>query len=198
MANEWGDFVDYSRAGLEAANFQGFIALETLTRADVLGARGSADVEGVYVVLRPSRTRPNFIEDDHPNPRLPVMSTEAVADRWPEENPEILYIGKAPLRGEEGERRNGLANRLREFQRCGFSGGANHFGGRLVWRIADRDSLLICWKFLPEGTAADIESLMITEFRKSNVRHFPPFANIDAPKKFPSQGLFQLIAAMRC
>lgn len=72
--------MDYSRAGLEAAHFQGFVALKTLTRADVLGRRGSADVEGVYVVLRPSRTRPIFIEDDHPNPRLPVMSTEAVAD----------------------------------------------------------------------------------------------------------------------
>lgn len=183
--------MEYSGDGLRAAHFRGFIPLKGLTRADVLGPRGSADVEGVYAVLRPARTRPDFIEDDHPKPRQPVMRTEDVAKRWPEENPEILYIGKA-------KRSNGLAARLLQFQRCGFSGGTNHYGGRLVWRIADRDSLLVCWKCLPEGTARDIESLMIMGFKKSYRQKLPPFANISGAKKKPDLNFLSLIQERGC
>lgn len=190
--------MDYSRAGLQSAHFRGFVPLMTLTRADVLGPLGNADVEGVYVVLREASSTPEFIEDDHPNPRPPVMATERVAKRWPEENPAVLYIGKAPLRAAKRGKRNGLANRILEFQKCGFSGGANHFGGRLVWRIADRDSLLICWKCLPEGTAADVESLMIEGFKKSNRKNFPPFANIGGPKRNPDPSCLPLIDGRGC
>lgn len=189
--------MDYSAAGLRAAHFKGFLPLKTLTRSDVLGRRGAVDVEGVYAILRPNRSKPRFIDDDHPNPRPPVMTTERVAARWPDGGPEILYIGKAPLRVRDGERRNGLANRMAEFQKCGFFGGGNHFGGRLIWRIADRDSLLICWKCLPRGTAADVESLMITGFKKAN-RQRPPFANIGAPKKSPDESRLSLIEAPGC
>lgn len=190
--------MEYSHAGLLAAHFKGFIPLKSLTRSDVLGPRGSADVEGVYLVLREARTRPEFIEDDHPNPRPPVMTTEKVSHRWPDKSPEILYIGKAPLRAEKGKRRDGLANRMMEFQKCGFFGGVSHFGGRLIWRIADKASLLICWKCLPEGTAADVESLMVDGFRKSNSQKLPPFANIGGPKKRPDQSRLPLITGGGC
>lgn len=190
--------MEYSRAGLEAAHFQGFIPLKTLTRADVLGPRGSADVEGVYVVLRPARTRPEFIQDDHPKPRHPVRSMEYVAGRWPEENSEILYIGKAPLRGKKGRRRNGLANRMLEFQKYGHDGGTSHYGGRLIWRITDRGSLLICWKCLPEGTAADVESLMVKGFKRASRQKFPPFANNGAVKKHPGQSCLPLLGEKSC
>jgi hypothetical protein len=190
--------MEYSGAGLRAAHFQGFVPLKSLARSDVLGPRGGRDVEGVYVVLRPARTRPEFIEDDHPKPRPPVMKTADVAKRWPEENAEILYIGKAPLRGREGERRDGLAKRMLELQKCGLGTGRSHFGGRLIWRIADRGSLLICWKCLPEDTAADVESLMIAGFRESNGRHLPPFANIGAAKKRQEQKCLSLIDEKGC
>lgn len=190
--------MEYSSAGLRAAHFQGFVPLKSLTRHEVLGPRGSRDVEGVYVVLRPARTRPEFIDDDHPKPRPPVMKTADLTKRWPEENAEILYIGKAPLRGGEGKRRDGLANRMVELQKCGLGSGTNHFGGRLIWRIADRDSLLICWKCLPEGTAADVESLMIAGFRKSNGRRVPPFANIGAAKRWPEEKYLSLIDEKGC
>lgn len=190
--------MDYSRVGLRTAHFNGFVPIKSLAREDVLGHRGNADVEGVYIVLRPARTRPDFIEDDHPQPRLPVMDTTKVASRWPVDSPEVLYIGKAPLRGREGERRSGLANRMLEFQKCGMAGGTNHFGGRLIWRIADRDRLLICWKCLPEGTAADVESLMIAGFKGFNQLKLPPFANIGAPKKYPDKSRLSLIAAKGC
>lgn len=183
--------MDYSRAGLEAAHFKGFIPLKTLTRTDVLGPRGSADVEGVYMVLRSVRTRPEFIEDDHPAPRPPVMSRAEVVERWPEENPEILYIGKAG-------RSNGLASRLLQFKRCGFSGGTSHFGGRLVWRIADRDGLLVCWKCLPDDTAEDIESLMVAGFTESTQQKLPPFANTGGVKACPDQSLLPLIEGEGC
>jgi hypothetical protein len=189
--------MEYSSTGLREAHFQGFILFKSLTRADVLGPFGSPDVEGAYIVLRLARSMPEFVEDDHPKPRQPVMSTEAVARRWPDENPEILYIGKAPLRAENGKWRDGLANRMLEFQRAGFGGGTNHFGGRLVWRIADRDTLLICWKCLPEGTAADVESLMIEGFKKS-YGQLPPFANIGGAKKKPDRRRLPLIEETGC
>lgn len=183
--------MDYSLNGLEAGHFQGFVPLKSLSRADVLGPRGSADVEGVYVVLRPARTAPEFIEDNHPAPRPPVMSTSDVAKRWPEGNPEILYIGKA-------SRSNGLASRLLQFQKCGLFGGSNHFGGRLVWRIADRDSLLVCWKCLPEGKAEDVESLMVKGFKNAFRQKLPPFANIGGVKKDPDQSCLPLIEEKGC
>lgn len=191
--------MDYSRAGLEVAHFQGFVPIKSSTRADVLGPPGSADVEGVYVVVRPARTVPEFIEDDHPAPRPPVMGTPEVSKRWPIESPEILYIGKAPLRGKEGDpRRNGLANRILEFQKCGLFGRTNHFGGRLVWRIADRDSLLVCWKCLPEDTAEDVESLMVEGFKEASRQKLAPFANIGGVKEDPDGACLPLIEQEGC
>lgn len=190
--------MDYTRAGLQAAYFKGFVPLKDLLRSDVLGLPEKPDVEGVYVVLRSSSTTPDFIEDDHPKRRIPVMSTDQVRARWPAENFEILYIGKAPLRGREGERRKGLANRMRELQQYGFAGGTNHFGGRLIWRLADRNRLLICWKCVPQGTAADVESLMIAGFKASNTRQVPPFANVGAAKRTPDDSLMPLVKREGC
>lgn len=181
--------MDYSGRGLRAAHFEGFLPFSTLTRADILGPWGTPDVEGVYAIVRPGSDRPAFIEDDHRKPRLPVIPTKDVGSEWVN-GADVLYFGKAPL----SPSGHGLARRVLQYQRCGFRGGTTHFGGRLVWRISDRDHLLICWKRLPVGTAADVEALLITGFKGQ--WHQRPFANLDDGKKDPNTRVRSLITAL--
>lgn len=70
----------------------------------------------------------NFLYDDalnsvSPKPRQPVMSTEVVANRWPDENPEILYIGNAPSGPRGGNSVTGWRTECWSFRSLGLAAG---------------------------------------------------------------------------
>lgn len=167
----------YSIASLSAYGFMGFVPLrdwdESLTRGST-----KSDVEGVYVVVRESTLVPTFLDEDHRKPRPKRWSAEAAADRWVP-GVQVLYFGKGPLRSSKSKRQQGLARRVSELQKHGYKGGANHYGGELLWQIDDADALLIAWKPLAQGESAAIESGLIRGFDRIMGRQ--PFANVGAP-----------------
>lgn len=167
----------YSIADLSEYGFVGFVPLKDWDESQIIGITQS-DVEGVYVVVRESMEVPTFLDEDHRKPRPKRWSAEAAADRWVP-GVQVLYFGKGPLRCSKAKRRKGLARRVGELQRHGYGGGANHYGGKLLWQIDDADALLIAWKPLHEGESAAIESGLIRGFDRIMGRQ--PFANVGAP-----------------
>jgi hypothetical protein len=167
----------YSIESLRAYGFEGFVPLEHWDESLALDGNGS-DVEGVYVVVRESTLVPTFLEEDHRKPRPRLWSADAAASRWVP-RVQVLYFGKGPLRSSKAKRRHGLARRVSELQKHGYRGGANHYGGKLLWQIDDADALLIAWKPLAQGESAAIESGLIRGFDRIMGRQ--PFANVGAP-----------------
>ena len=74
----------------------------------------------------------------------------------------------------------GLAQRIKEMRAHGHDGGANHYGGKLLWQIEDAGSLLIAWKVLLEGTADVVETSLIQRFMDQAESGRTPYANISA------------------
>lgn len=135
----------WNRPGLEAAGFDGFVQLRTLTLAGVpLG-------HGVYVVSRPVGLRPRFLEKSH-GQRLRAYDLDHLESRWVSQA-ETVYIGKA------GGRR-GLRGRLAPFARMA----ANHSGGRAIWQLSDPEALTVSWLQTSVGSATEIEDLLHAEF----------------------------------
>ena len=167
----------YSIEDLREYGFVGFVPLKDWDESRVVGVTQS-EGEGVYVVVRDATDVPIFLDEHHRKPRPKRWSAAAAADRWVP-GVQVLYFGKGPLRSSTAKRRKGLACRVGELQRHGYRGGANHYGGKLLWQIDDADALLIAWKPLAEGESAAIESGRIRGFDRIMGRQ--PFANVGAP-----------------
>lgn len=167
----------YSSGSLRAYGFEGFVPLRDWNEAFALRPDRS-DVEGIYVVVREAVLLPAFNEENHRKPRPKIWSADEVAARWVH-GVHALYFGKGPLRAPNGRRRHGLARRITELQKHGYRGGANHYGGKLLWQIDDADGLLVAWKALAEGESAEVESGLIRGFDRIMGRQ--PFANVGAP-----------------
>jgi hypothetical protein len=138
-----------------------------VTFAELRGRLSDIDrVDGVYVVLRKVGA-PTF-RAANPGGRFkgrdPSVSEEALTSNWVDDA-SVVYIGKA----------NDLRRRLREFMRFGSGEPIGHWGGRLIWQLADSESLLVGWKETPGQVARDVETAMITAFRAAWGK--PPFAN---------------------
>jgi hypothetical protein len=85
------ELVAWTREGLEVAGFEGFQRLDGLSPDHV------PQVEGVYVILRPSREQPKFLPNSlagHFKGRDPSASTDQLERAWVD-GATVLYIGKA-------------------------------------------------------------------------------------------------------
>ena len=131
------------------------------------------DVPGVYVLARVGAAAPAFAPAStgrvgrRGDPSVPL---EVLAANWVDAA-EVVYIGKAALRS------NGAAlrKRLREYMRFGQGRADNHWGGRLVWQLADAADLAVYWKPHPDPRGHEAE--LIAEFRARNGGR-RPFANL--------------------
>jgi hypothetical protein len=86
--------------------------------------------------------------------RDPSVSADALQANWVE-GTGVVYIGKA----------DDLRRRLREFARFGEGAPIGHWGGRLIWQLADSAELLVIWKQTPEQVPHEVEAEMIASFR---------------------------------
>ncbi|MBF6321568.1 hypothetical protein OG935_25395 [Nocardia cyriacigeorgica] len=148
--------------------FEDFVRFAELP--DVVVPSGS----GVYVVVRPTGPPPVFLpaspggwcRGPDRDPSLPV--TELV-DAWVPGEP-VLYIGKSDARPSG---RRGLRRRLSEYRRHSAGRPARHWGGRMIWQLADSSKLLVAWRLVDQPRV--VERSMIAEF--TALRGKQPFAN---------------------
>jgi hypothetical protein len=161
--------MDWSQQGLRHAGFSGWVPF------NALGTTNVPTDPGVYVVLRPTNTTPQFRPVSPAgwfkgkDPSVPIADLE---QSWVPDSP-LLYIGKANG-GSTGRR--GLRKRLDEYRRHGAGIPVGHWGGRYVWQLADSDELLVAWKTTADGVARELERDMIAEFKTTHSKR--PFANL--------------------
>ncbi|MET7522636.1 hypothetical protein [Streptomyces sp900116325] len=163
-----GSAAALTQRDLESRGFSGFIPFEELPNINV------PDESGIYVVLRPSLTAPEFLTASSAGwrgQRDPTVRTEQLAAKWIQEA-HIVYIGKADA---GAKAKHGLRGRLRQYGRSG-AGSSGHWGGRYIWQLQDSSSLLVAWCTTPGVKPAEAEADLIDEFIRLHGK--PPFANL--------------------
>lgn len=161
--------MQFNRQTLEADGFTGFRSLGQLDINRVPRA------PGIYAVLRPEGFERVFLAKSlgarfkKRDPSLPQPALEA---EWIE-NADVLYIGKAGP-GSTGNR--GLRKHIQEFTDFGRGKPVGHWDGRLIWQLADSQSLVIAWKELAAEEVNHAEAAYHAEF--VSIYGKLPFANL--------------------
>jgi hypothetical protein len=161
--------VKWTQDALAMSGFSGFVRLGELPAAEVPIA------PGVYVVVRPAATEPEFLKVSPAGwfkGKDPSVALSALESAWVPGSP-VVYIGKASG-GSTGRR--GLRKRLDEYRRHGAGEPVGHWGGRYIWQLADSRELLVGWRSTAEEDARTIEREMIVEFSAAHGKR--PFANL--------------------
>jgi hypothetical protein len=165
----------WTRAALTRAGFVGWVPPERLT------TRGVSREPGVYVIWRESVAAPEFLERSRGGivkggePTVPV---ERLAANWVP-GASVLYIGKASPRASG---RPALAHRLGQYRRFGAGLPVDHWGGRMVWQLADHAELLVAWRPTAPEDPEEVETAMIDAFEAHHGRL--PFANLRRGRRF--------------
>jgi hypothetical protein len=157
---------DFTRTALTADSYGGWVVSTELRPG------GGAVVDegpGTYVVYRVTDAEPVFL-DANPGGRFkgrdPSVPLEHLKANWVA-GAHVVYIGKA----------DNMTVRVRAMAAFGARVRAAHWGGRLVWQLADSRELLFAWRPLRAAfsTALADEVDMIRLFCVAYGR--PPFAN---------------------
>ncbi|WP_426997378.1 hypothetical protein [Pseudarthrobacter sp. N5] len=156
---------------------------KTLTQDGFTGFRSFAALEimrvpqapGIFAVLKPEGFEPRYLSKSTAGTfkkKDPSLTEAALAAEWVADA-DILYVGKASA-GSKGNR--GLRKQVQEFVDFGRGRPVVHWDGRLLWQLADSQSLVVAWKELPPAEVNAAESSYHAEFRRIYGRL--PFANL--------------------
>ena len=151
----------FDRASLEADGFAGWLTFPEACASGAIPTTG-----GVYVATYAVRAPAAFLPQ---NPggwfkgKDPTVTASALAANWIDAD--VVYIGKADQ----------LRRRIRQFADFGAGKPIGHWGGRLIWQLAEPDQLRIAWKETPDRVRVEVKAEMLTAFRREYDK--PPFAN---------------------
>lgn len=157
----------FDRDGLAAAGFTGWQTWAYLRSND---CRQVPRAPAVYVVYRDTDGFPDFL---HANPgghfkgKDPTVTHGELYSNWVS-GAHVVYIGKADL----------ADRRLKQFGRFGAGEPVGHWGGRLIWQLADSSALRVAWHTITWSEDA-------RAYEKRLLAHFAahhggerPFANL--------------------
>lgn len=152
----------FSRHGLEQAGFVGWAPFDALRQESPCPRSG-----GIYVVYRDDPGAPTYADTNCGGwfkGQDPSVSRDALVANWVD-GAHVIYIGKA----------NDIRRRLKQYADFGSGKPVGHWGGRLIWQLADLSSCFVAWKETPDCLPAQAESDLISLFRAHYGK--PPFAN---------------------
>ncbi len=131
-------------------------------------------VPGVYLVFRNDTDNPKFLtvgSGGHFKDREPNVPLNELSANWVEDA-SVVYIGKAgSLTGSAT-----LLSRIKQLLQFGDGKNIGHWGGRLLWQLADHEELVIAWKEITDQEPKAVETVMIQEFKDYFGQR--PFANL--------------------
>ena len=119
------------------------------------------------MIIRPIKKKPQFLQigsGGHFKGKDPNVSIEELRANWVDDTC-VLYIGKA----------TSLKKRLSQYMSFGRGSNVGHWGGRLIWQLADVDEMLVCWKETSD-VPRKVEEGMIADFKLKYGQW--PFANL--------------------
>ena len=158
-----------NKKSLTADGFTGFRPIETLETIRI------PQRQGIFAVLRPQEFEPRFLSVStagtfkKKNPSLPKAE---LSEQWVPDAA-VLFFGKASP-GSQGNR--GLRRQISEFLDFGNGRPPGHWEGRLIWQLADAESLLVAWKELPAEALNPTLAAYHAQFLQLHGRL--PFANL--------------------
>ncbi len=155
---------DFTFAGFRRAGFSGFVPIESL-RAGRLAE--VPNLPGVYVVVRAEISPPVFLARSpagHFKGQDPTEPAEVLQHNWVDQA-SVLYIGRTT---------DALLRRIKALLDFGAGRPAGHWGGRLIWQLADAGTLQVGWK--PDGDPISLEHRLLSDFRRRHGAR--PFANL--------------------
>ena len=167
----------YKREWLECQGFVGFVPVRLLLDDLSLAPNLQELINiipqtgGVYVVYREDIAAPEFLPENvggHYNGRSPTVEQNILSQNWVE-RAQTLYIGQG----------TNLWRRI--CQLINFANGQRvaHWGGRLLWQVADYKRFLVAWKPFTVNdvqTPLELERTYLLQFRAHYGRL--PFANL--------------------
>ncbi len=160
-----------TESGLRQAGFQGFVAVVGLHATNCDAVPKSP---GVYAIVRPDGWTPNYLTSSAGGwfkGKDPTIPESKIASHWVK-GAVVLYLGKAG-----GARSSAsLRSRIRQYMDFGRGKPIGHWGGRLIWQLADHSSLQVCWRRCAAEQTAILEAALIEAFKW----HYGarPFANL--------------------
>lgn len=160
----------FSTTSLKAAGFAGFESISHLRDTDLSDV---PETQGVYIVLHSQTKKPKFLRRSTAGRfkgRDPTVKVAVLRERWVD-RVSVVYIGKAGGKGSSAT----LRSRLRAYLDFGAGKKVGHWGGRLIWQLADVDSFKICWRTMT-GEPRSYEKQLIEAFVERYGQR--PFANL--------------------
>lgn len=160
----------FNRRDLQARGFEGFVSISVL---QTLKCSRVPDERGVYVILLPSYTQPQFLPKSAAGRfkgRNPSVTVSVLRNKWVSDAA-ILYFGKAG-----GNNGTTLRKRLHAYMRFGLGEPVGHWGGTYIWQLCRSRDLLVCWKTTPDVLPRAVEQELIREF-EAKFKNLP-FANL--------------------
>lgn len=144
----------FDRSALDAAGYIGWRTWADLRANDLSEVPRQP---GCYVVLRPSASDVQFLAVSAAGrfkAKDPSVAFERLTSEWTP-GASVVYIGKA----------NELRSRLKTYARFGAGEPVAHWGGRLIWQLADADELLVAWRVVAEqADARNLERRLLERF----------------------------------